>query len=114
MLVADGAAVGNALQDGPDSLLEGRAGGVERHIEVLATAGKILGDLLFGLHRVSVVPGLDVGAEQAAEVLTLVVQAGGISKLQQAQALRAGTGLHGAKRGLEGVGHQGQHAGLLG
>ena len=114
MLVADGAAVGDALQDGPDPLLEGRAGGVERHIEVLTTAGKILGDLLFGLHRVSVVPGLYAGVEQAAEVLALVVQANGISELQQAQALRAGTGLHGTKRGLEGMGHQGQRAGLRG
>ena len=62
----------------------------------------------------SVVPGLNAGAEQAAEILALAVQAGGIGELQQTQALRAGTGLHGTKRGLEGVGHQGQRAGLLG
>ena len=72
------------MQDGPDSLLEGRAGGMERHIEVLATAGEILSDLLFGLHRVGVLPRLDAGAQQAAEVLAFVVQASGIGELQQA------------------------------
>ena len=87
---------------------------MERHIEVLPAAGKILGDLLFGLHRVGIAPRFDAGAQQAAEVLALVVQTGGISELQQAQALRTGTGLHGTKRGLEGVGHQGQRAGLRG
>ena len=48
-------------------------------------------------HRVGIVPRFDAGAQQAAEVLALVVQTGGISELQQAQTLRTGTGLHGTK-----------------